>query len=101
MHAQPVHASNQASNWSWSDIRREPYRLLFPLGIAHAAIGIGVWLPYYLWPALIPYPGQAHAVIQLQGFLLSFILGFLCTMLPKVLGIEPIGPLQFSVFPIG
>ena len=80
--------------------RAEPYRLLFPLGIAGAAIGIGIWIPYFFWPHAFPYPGQGHAVIQIQGFLLCFIFGFLTTMLPKVLGVAPLGPLSFALFPV-
>lgn len=82
-------------------LRAEPYRILFPLGIAGAVIGIGVWIPHFLWPNLIGYPGQSHAVIQIQGFLLCFVFGFLCTMLPKVLGVAPLGSPQFLLFPLG
>ncbi|MBW8888575.1 MAG: NnrS family protein [Fibrobacteres bacterium] len=59
----------------WSRQRSEPYRLLFPLGTLLAVVGIGVWIPYAIWPAAIGYPGQGHAVIQIQGFLMSFIFG--------------------------
>jgi uncharacterized protein involved in response to NO len=79
----------------------EPYRVLFPLGILGAVIGIGLWVPPYLWPTIFGYPGQSHAVLQIQGFLLCFILGFLGTMLPKVLGVAPLGSIQFAVFPLG
>jgi len=82
-------------------IRHEPYRLLFPLGLFCALIGLGVWIPSYFWPQLFPYPGQGHAIIQIQGFLFSFILGFLCTMLPKVLGVPPLGALTLALFIIG
>lgn len=81
-------------------LRSEPYRLLFPFGIAAAAIGIGVWIPYYFWPQAFPFPGQGHAVIQIQGFLLCFVFGFLGTMLPKVMSVEPMGPMTFALFPI-
>lgn len=79
----------------------EPYRVLFPLGILGAVVGIGLWIPQYLWPASFGYPGQSHAVLQIQGFLLCFIFGFLGTMLPKVHGVAPLGPVQFALFPIG
>ena len=81
-------------------LRTEPYRLLFPLGIAGAVIGIGIWIPYFLWPQVFPYPGQGHAVIQIQGFLLCFIFGFLTTMLPKILGVAPLDPFSYLAFPI-
>jgi uncharacterized protein involved in response to NO len=81
--------------------RAEPYRVLFPLGLIGAVIGLGVWIPHFLWPDVFGYPGQSHAVIQIQGFLLCFIFGFLCTMLPKVLGVSPLGTFQFILFPAG
>ena len=83
------------------EMRNEPYRVLFPLGFTLAAVGIGVWIPYYLWPADFPYPGQGHAIVQIQGFLMSFILGFLLTMLPKVLGVANLGRLQSILIPLG
>ena len=89
-------------NTEWfARIRQEPYRLLFPMGLALGAIGMGIWIPYFLWPGSFAYPGQGHALIQLQGFLFCFILGFLGTMMPKVLGIKPMGSLQFSLMPLG
>ena len=86
---------------SWDHLQREPYRLLFPVGFMLAAIGIGAWIPFYFNPTLYPYPGQGHATLQIQGFLLCFILGFLTTMLPKVLGVKPLGFGQFIFFPLG
>lgn len=86
---------------TWMQLRNEPYRLLFPLGFMLAAVGIGAWIPYYLWPANFPYPGQGHAIVQIQGFLMCFILGFLMTMLPKVLGVANLGRLQSILIPAG
>lgn len=85
----------------WAEFRREPYRLFFPMGIALAALGMGIWIPYYFLPHALPYPGAGHAFVQIQGFLLCFILGFLGTMLPKALGVAPLGPWQFAFFPLG
>ena len=86
---------------TWLKFQNEPYRFLFPLGIGFAAVGTGIWIPYYFLQGTLPYPGQTHPVIQIQGFLLSFIFGFLCTMLPKVLGVAPLGRIQFAIFPLG
>jgi hypothetical protein len=84
----------------WAVQRNEPYRLLFPLGTLLAAVGMGIWIPYAIWPTAIGYPGQGHAVIQIQGFLMAFIFGFLTTMLPKALGVRPLGPIAYAVFPL-
>lgn len=64
----------------------EPYRLFFPIGLLSLGLGLGIWLPA-LWLTLA-YPGVAHAGLQIQGYLLAFILGFLMTMLPKALGLS-------------
>jgi uncharacterized protein involved in response to NO len=62
--------------------RREPFRILFPLGIALAWVGIGHWIAY--WAGWIgTYSCTAHGLVQIQGFLLAFALGFLLTAIPR------------------
>ena len=64
-----------------SMLRREPFRLFFPLGVALAWIGIGHWIAY--WGGWIgSYSCLAHGLVQIQGFLFAFALGFLLTALP-------------------
>lgn len=58
----------------------EPYRLLFPMGLAFALIGGAVWPLHAL--GLIPYPGLVHASLMIQGFEQCFVLGFLLTAMP-------------------
>ena len=89
------------TGFAWAFQRAEPYRLLFPLGTLLAVAGMGVWIPYAFWPSAIGYPGQGHAVVQIQGFLMCFIFGFLTTMLPKALGVRPLGPIAYALFPLG
>lgn len=79
----------------------EPYRVLFPLGLAGAALGLGVWIPHYLRPESFAYPAASHATLQIQGFLLCFIFGFLGTMLPKVVGVAPLGLARFLALTLG
>lgn len=88
-------------HWKLKAACAEPYRVLFPLGLFGAAAGLGVWIPHYFWPQVFGYPGQSHAVLQIQGFLLCFVFGFLGTMLPKVHGVAPLGAAQFLAFPLG
>ena len=65
-----------------SMVRREPFRLFFPLGVALAWIGIGHWIAY--WGGWIgSYSCLAHGLVQIQGFLFAFALGFLLTALPR------------------
>jgi uncharacterized protein involved in response to NO len=62
--------------------RREPFRLFFPLGVVLAWVGIGHWIAY--WAGWIEtYSCLAHGVVQIQGFLFAFALGFLLTALPR------------------
>lgn len=69
--------SEQAPLW-----RREPFRVLFPLGIGLAWAGIGHWLLY--WGGLVDtYSCEGHGLIQMQGFMVAFAAGFLLTALPR------------------
>lgn len=67
----------------------DPYRVLFPIGIAAALAALLPWIAYALsqaawWPAsLLPaWPGPEHAALMVQGFELAFICGFLLTAMP-------------------
>ena len=66
----------------WTAIRREPFRVLFPLGMLFGILGVGRWLLYAagVQPAA---SGSFHALTQIGGFMLCFIAGFLMTMLPR------------------
>ena len=66
-------------------LRRNPFRLFFPLGILFALIGVGEWVLWSLgWP--MPAAGLLHASLQTQGFLTCFVAGFLMTALPRFTG---------------
>jgi uncharacterized protein involved in response to NO len=72
----------------WSDLRREPYRVLFPLGMLFGCLGVGRWLGYALGhttAALAWY----HASVQLGAYLYCFIAGFLWTAMPRMTGTAP------------
>jgi uncharacterized protein involved in response to NO len=60
--------------------RREPYRLLFPLGAALAVVAV---LPFALGGAAGGALALFHSVAQIQGFLTCFIVGFLYTFVPR------------------
>ncbi len=79
---------------------KEPYRLLFPLGILITHVGLGIWILFYFWPEFA-YPGRAHAMIQMQSAMLCFVFGFLLTMLPNALGLPSIGKFQLALFTLG
>jgi uncharacterized protein involved in response to NO len=65
--------------------RREPYRLLFPLG---ALLGIAGVLPWLLFGvgASHRYDPVFHALALVQGFLACYVLGFLFTFVPRRTG---------------
>jgi uncharacterized protein involved in response to NO len=63
-------------------LRREPFRLFFPLGVVLAWVGVGHWLAYATG-MLASYSCQGHALVQIEGFLLAFASGFLLTAVPR------------------
>lgn len=80
----------------WADLRREPFRLLFPLGALFGLVGVGHWLLYALgWTR--SYSGFYHASIQISSFLLCFIFGFLLTALPRFAGATPASSVELLV----
>jgi len=62
----------------------EPFRLLFPIGTLLGLIGIALW-PLFAWHLFPTYPGILHARIMIEGFVATFIIGFLGTALPRLL----------------
>jgi uncharacterized protein involved in response to NO len=60
--------------------RREPYRVLFPLGAALAVVAV---LPFPLRSVGGGSLALFHSVAQILGFLTCFIIGFLFTFVPR------------------
>lgn len=63
----------------------QPYRLLFPIGALLAIHGTLLW-PLHAWGIVPAYPGVPHARIMTEGFLACFVLGFLGTAIPRLIG---------------
>ena len=61
----------------------EPFRIFFPIGVLLGVVGVSLWLLFYLG-AGIPYPNIAHARLMIEGFMASFIFGFLGTAGPRI-----------------
>src|SRR5206468_3007119 len=76
--------------------RREPYRLLFPLGAALAWTGVLHWLLLALGVSG-EYRSIFHSMAQIQGFLACFAVGFLFTMIPRRTGTAPPAAWQMAV----
>lgn len=77
----------------------EPFRLLFPLGAAIGLWGVLMW-PLSVWHLLAVYPGQLHARVMIQGFLTCFVVGFLGTALPRLLGVPKVSLLETLGFAV-
>jgi len=73
----------------WRQVAAEPFRLFFPLGVLFGLLGVSLW-PLHFLGVLEDYPGTIHARIMAHGFFGSFILGFLGTALPRMLGTRPL-----------
>lgn len=70
-------------------LRKDPYRLLFPIGAVLAWAGVLHWLLFGLgW--FPRYENIFHAMTQVQGALTAFAFGFLLTFLPRrTRGLQP------------
>ncbi|HEU4385182.1 MAG TPA: NnrS family protein [Anaeromyxobacteraceae bacterium] len=66
--------------------RREPYRILFPIG---AALGVFAVLPFVFRGAGGGSLALFHSIAQIQGFLTCFVVGFLFTFVPRRTGTPP------------
>jgi uncharacterized protein involved in response to NO len=77
--------SNGEGRWirSLAQFCREPFRIFFPAGIFLGLVGVSLWLFFYLG-AVDTYPGVAHARLMVEGFMASFIFGFLGTAGPRL-----------------
>jgi uncharacterized protein involved in response to NO len=77
-------------------LRKEPFRLFFPLGLVLGATGMIPWLLFgrgmtHVWP------GLRHSLTMTQAFLVALAVGFLGTMLPRRLRAEPLGWIELGV----
>jgi uncharacterized protein involved in response to NO len=75
--------------------RREPYRLLFPLGTVLGWAGVLHWL-LFATGAATTWRSTFHALTLVQGFMLCFALGFLYTFIPRRTGTSGPSALQLG-----
>jgi uncharacterized protein involved in response to NO len=79
-------------------LAEEPFRIFFPTGVLLATLGVSLWVLYYLG-AGIPYPNITHARLMIEGFMASFIFGFLGTAGPRLTSTSPFSPAELlSIF---
>ncbi len=72
----------------WEVIRWHPYRIFFPLGIFAGLLGVGHWAFWTLGYA-VPDVKNLHLILESQGFLALFVVGFLLTAFPRFSGTAP------------
>ena len=71
----------------------EPFRVFFPLGLICGLVGVSHWFLYQMgWIA--HYSCFYHGLVQIQGFQVCFIVGFLMTALPKFLEVPAARPYE-------
>jgi uncharacterized protein involved in response to NO len=61
----------------------EPFRIFFPTGVLLGFVGVSLWLLFYFGASAV-YPNVAHARLMIEGFMASFIFGFLGTAGPRL-----------------
>lgn len=76
---------------------REPFRLFFVTGLVAGIAGVAIW-PVYHWGLTATFSGAMHARHQIHGFLGSFVIGFLTTAIPRLLGAPGASLAEVSAF---
>jgi uncharacterized protein involved in response to NO len=74
-------------------LRREPFRILFPLGALLALVGVAPWLLFATGLSRM-YLGVFHAFTMTQAFLIAVAAGFLGTMIPRRTGAAPLSAVE-------
>ncbi|MBI3869833.1 MAG: NnrS family protein [Verrucomicrobia bacterium] len=83
---------------SFTDLHREPFRIFFPAATLAGFIGVALW-PVVLLGWTQNYPGPSHARLMVQGFFGGYILGFMGTAMPRLVGGRPFSAFEaFSLF---
>lgn len=88
----PVSAPAPLPRW-----RREPYRVLFPLGVLLAWAGVSQWLLLLAGVGTFASGRVFHSIAQIQSFMMCFAAGFLLTMIPRRTGTPPAGPVLLGI----
>ena len=85
-----------------------PHRLLFFVGAANVLLAMAWWTAWLVaarWPQLLPMrqpsapAGWMHAVLMQYQVLPPFVFGFLLTVFPRWLGLEPLS--RWHYVPVG
>lgn len=77
-------------------LRREPFRLLFPVGALLALAAIAPWVLFSAGVTRL-WLGVYHALTMTEGFLIAVAAGFLGTMIPRRTGRPPLSALELAL----
>jgi uncharacterized protein involved in response to NO len=66
-----------------------PFRIFFPLATLIGISGVSLW-PLFFSGLHTSYPGPMHSRLMVEGFLGGFVIGFLGTAMPRLLGALPL-----------
>ena len=77
-------------------LTEEPFRIFFPTGLLLGTVGVSLWVLYYSGVA-IPYPNVTHARLMVEGFMASFIFGFLGTAGPRLTSAAPFSFAELAI----
>lgn len=75
----------------------EPYRLFFLTGALFSIAGVLMWPAFFRWE-IGGYPGIAHARVMATAFIGAFIVGFLGTAGPRMMGAPRLHPAELAAF---
>lgn len=73
----------------------QPYRVLFPIGIANGVLAAAVW-PMHA-AGIGDWPGEGHRLLMILGFEQAFISGFLLTAMPAFTGGAPCRRVELAI----
>ena len=107
-----MRAQAEAADWQSLSPRllaAAPHRLLFFVGAANVLLAMAWWTAWLVaarWPGLLPVHAQPavpagwmHAVLMQYQVLPPFVFGFLLTVFPRWLGLEPLS--RWHYLPVG
>lgn len=69
-------------HFQWDILLEEPFRIFFPIGVLGGLAGGLLWLAPHM-DLELSYGGLYHGLLQIQGFVMAFAVGFLMTVIPR------------------
>ena len=78
------------------NLKFDPYRAMFPIGLFLGIWGVGSWL-IYGFNLTQNYPGTYHSTLMIGGFLFLIATGFLMTAIPAFTETEVATPVELGI----